>query len=439
MASVEEGIRNLQQLLENPWVVYVVRVSAVLLATVFCLWAGGRLRKLIDWIFDRIETTLQERAQASTFGRLTGAVGPVSTLFDTLAAILRFAVWFLLLYAWALLVAYLLDSSHRAVDIILRPVRDTLGSAVLAVVAFIPDLVVLVLIVALGRVLHSVVAAVGRSIALGRVTAFGLDPSVAGPTRRLLTFFLWVSMIVLAAPYLPGSSSKAFQAVSVLLGLLVSLGSSSLVSNLIGGLSLTYSRAFRVGDRVKVGDYLGDVVALGAITTRLRTIKDEEVVLPNGMVSSTSIINYSKYAIATGVQAHADVTVGYDVGYARVERALVAAALETPGVLSQPTPYVLHKELHDHFIRYELCAYTNRPTELHLIETDLRRKIQEHLFRDGIEMCSPGFMALRDGNAPQIPAEAGAALARHENRERADEFAAAMRRAFAVKASTGAE
>lgn len=426
----------MQQLLANPWVVYVVRVSAVLLATVLCIWLGGRLRRIIDWIFDRIEAGLHKRAQASTLGRLTGAIGPVSTLLDTLAAILRFAAWFLLLYAWVLLVAYLLDRSNHAVDVILRPVRETLSSAGLAVIEFLPDLVVLALIGALGRVLHSVVAAVARSIALGRVTAFGLDSSVAGPTRRLLTFFLWVSMIVLAAPYLPGAGSKAFQAISVLLGLLVSLGSSSLVSNLIGGLSLTYSRAFRIGDRVKVGDYVGDVVALGAITTRLRTIKDEEVVLPNGMVSSASIINYSKYAVATGVQAHAEVTIGYDVAYDRVERGLVAAALDTPGVLMQPTPYVLQTELHDYYVRYELCAYTNRPTELHLIETNLRRKMQEHLFKDGIEICSPAFMALRDGNPVQVPAGTHEALAKHQNRDLADEYAAAMQRAFAVKTNS---
>lgn len=429
----------MQELLANPLVVNVVRVAAALLATVVAFWLAGRVRKLIDWTFDRLEAGLQKRAEESALGRLSVAVGPLSTLLDTLAAILRFVAWACLLYGWLLLIAYLLDRSHRVVELIQEPVHEALTSAALAVVHFLPDLVILLLILALGRVLYSVVAAVARSIALGRVTAFGLDPSVANPTRRLLTFFLWVSMIVLAAPYLPGAGSKAFQAISVLLGLLVSLGSSSLVSNLIGGLSLTYSRAFRVGDRVKVGEYLGDVVALGAITTRLRTIKDEEIVLPNGVVSSASIINFSKYAVTTGVQAHAEVTVGYDVAYDRVERALLAAAADTPGILAEPPPYVLQPELHDYYVRYEICAYTKRPTELHLIETNLRRKMQVHLFADGVEICSPAFLALRDGNAAQLPAAVRAALGKSSRAELAEEYLESAQRAFAVKLGTRAE
>jgi len=428
-----------QELLANPWVVLVVRVAAALLGTVVAWWLGGRLRQLIDWLFDRVERALQARTQAMPLAKITGATGPLATLLETIAALLRFAVWLLLLYGWLLLVAYLLDESHRSVELILNPVKDTISSAGASIIAFLPDLVVLVLIVALGRVLHSVVAAIARSIALGRVTTFGIDASVATPTRRLLTFFLWVSMIVLAAPYLPGAGSKAFQAVSVLLGLLVSLGSSSLISNLIGGLSLTYSRAFRVGDRVKVGDFLGDVTSLGAITTRLRTIKDEEVVLPNGFVSSASIVNFSRYASATGVQAHAEVTIGYDMASARVERALVAAALDTPGILAQPAPYVLQPELHDYYIRYEICAYTNRPTELHLIETSLRRKMQQHLFADGIEICSPAFFALRDGNAVQLPKAAQEALTGSSNEELAREYTEAAQRSFLVKVGSNSE
>jgi small-conductance mechanosensitive channel len=429
----------LGNLLANPWVLIVVRVSVALLATVMVWWIGGRLKRVVDWVFDRIEDALHLRSQGSSLGRLTGAAGPLSTLLDTLAALLRFLVWAVLLYGWLLLIAYLLDESHRSVDLILDPVKTTLIAAGRGLVEFLPDLVILTLIVAFGRVLHSVVVTVGRGIALGRIRAFGLDPSVATPTRRLLTFALWVSMIVLAAPYLPGAGSKAFQAISVLLGLLVSLGSSSLISNLIGGLSLTYAHAFRVGDRVRIGEYLGDIVALGAITTRLRTIKDEEIVLPNGMVSAAAIVNYSQYAGTTGVQAHAEVTIGYETASDRVERALVAAALDTPSIQPEPAPYVLQTELHDYYVRYELCAYTKRPTELHLIEANLRRKMQQHLFADGIEICSPAFLALRDGNAIQLPNAAQQALAASSNQEVRQEHAIANSRAFVVKVGSRSE
>jgi len=430
---------SFDHLLANPWAVIVLRITVALLASMVAWWIAGRLKRVIDWVFDRIEDALHLRSQGSSLGRLTGAAGPLSTLLDTIAALLRFVVWAFLLYAWLLLIAYLLDASHRSVDLILDPVKRTLLAAGRELVAFLPDLVILILIIAFGRVLHSLVITIGRGIALGRIRAFGLDPSVATPTRRLLTFGLWVSMIVLAAPYLPGAGSKAFQAISVLLGLLVSLGSSSLISNLIGGLSLTYAHAFRVGDRVKIGEHLGDIVALGAITTRLRTIKDEEIVLPNGLVSSASIINYSKYAGASGVQAHAEVTIGYETASERVERALIVAALDTPGVQSDPRPYVLQTELHDYYIRYEICAYTKRPTELHLIETSLRRKMQQHLFADGIEICSPAFFALRDGNAVQLPSAAQQVLAGSERQDLRQEHAIAANRSFVVKVGTRTE
>jgi len=284
--------------------------------------------------------------------------------------------------------------------------RTSASRGVKAFADFLPNVVVLVLIVAFGRVLQSVVRAFTQSIALGRAATLGFDASVATPTHRILSFVLWVSMIVLAAPYLPGAESKAFQAVSVMLGILLSLGSSSLVSNLIAGLTLTYARAFRVGDRMRIGDHYGDVVALGPVTTRLRTIKDEELILPNSFAHGTAITNYSRFAQTTGVQAHAQVTIGYDTPYTVVEALLVRAALATPGIAAEPLPYVLQPALEDYYVRYEICAYTRLPNELHLTEANLNRKILDTFFAAGVEICSPAFTSIRDGNAIGMPREA---------------------------------
>lgn len=395
-------LRQVEQFLKYPWMWFVLRAAAVLLVTVVFWRLAGALRRWINWAFGKLEGFIEGRAKTLPLRVLSGAAGPLSTALETLAGLLRILAWFVLLYSWVLILALLLDESQRYAGLVLDPLHQAMDRGLTAVVSFLPDLVILVLIVALGRVLQSVVEAIGRAIALGRISAPGLDPTVAAPTRRILTFILWVSMVILAMPYLPGSESKAFQAVSVLLGLLVSLGSSSLVSNLIGGLSLTYVHAFRTGDRVKIGEHLGDIVALGAVTTRLRTIKDEEIILPNGVVSSAVIVNYSRYASSGGVQASARVSIGYDTPFDVVERLLVEAGLDTPRVLTTPKPYVLEPELHDYYVIYELCAYTTRATELHLIESELRRRIQLHLNAAGIEIRSPALVAVRDGS-PHAP------------------------------------
>lgn len=424
----------MKELLTQPWTHWIVRGCIAFVATIFALWLSAQLKRLLTWAFDRAEARIEKRAHALGLRGIASISGPaVATLLDTIAGLLRIVLMAVIFYAWLVLVAYLLDDSHEYAWLILNPLEKSVGKAGTAVTHFLPDLVIIVLIVAFGRVIQSMIRAFTKGIALGRVTAFGLDSAVAVPTHRLLSFVLWVCMVILAAPYLPGSESKAFQAVSVMLGLLVSLGSSSLMSNLIGGLTLTYSRAYRVGDRVRIGEHLGDVVLLGAITTRLRTIKDEELILPNGFVFSSVIKNYSRHAPTTGVQANAQITIGYDVSYVIVEALLVKAALATSGIAAEPTPYVLQLELHDYFVRYEVCAYTRLPNELHVIEANLRRRVQDYFFEAGIEICTPAVMALRDGNEPMMPAVYKKNPSEHFDEETAAEVQKGLDRSFRVR------
>ncbi|HSC88294.1 MAG TPA: mechanosensitive ion channel domain-containing protein [Polyangiaceae bacterium] len=416
------------------------RIGVALVVTVFTVWLASVAARTLDALSDRLQRAISARAQRLGLRDIQKvSEHAVETTLDTIAGLARILVIAALFYGWLLVTAYVVDSHHTYVYLILNPLQRSAWAAGESFVGFLPNLAILVLIVAFGRVLQSMVRAFTQGIAAGRVQVLGMDAGVATPTHRILTFLLWVSMLIIAAPYLPGADSKAFQAVSVMLGVLFSLGSSSLVSNLIAGLTLTYSRAYRVGDRVRIGDIYGDVTALGAVNTRVRTILDEEIVVPNGQAMSAAIINYSRYTSGSGVQGNCEVTIGYDTPHVVVEALLIRAALATPDVVADPSPYVLQPNLEDYAIRYRVCAYTKNANRLHLMETALRRSI-ETLFHDaGVEICTPTYMAVRDGNAIAIPPANLERAVAEATGEMAANVRSAMTRKFEVRSEPTTE
>jgi small-conductance mechanosensitive channel len=385
--------------------VWIGRGLLAVLATLVFVFLLRRtattLANAYDWLASKL------RARGRGIGIRKVDVIPLSAILGVLRGaftVLRILVWLTVFYGWVLAVAAALDKSQRVVQVFVLPLTTIVGGAVEAVIDVTPNLVALA---AIGAVTYGgtrIVALVSRVFEDGRLTLGWLDRDLVVPTRRLANIALWLLALVAALPYLPGSESKAFQGVSVFVGLLLSLGSTSVISNLLAGLVLTYTRAFREGDRVKIGDVYGDVVALGAFTTRVRTTKDEEVVLPNSLVQSSAVMNFRTFVDLHGVQVSSTVTIGYDVPWRTVHRLLVAAAKQVDGIAHEPEPYVIQKALDDFYVRYEVRAYTDRIHELHLVEGRLNQAIQDEFFREGVEICSPHFGALRDGNAPAIPA-----------------------------------
>jgi small-conductance mechanosensitive channel len=212
-----------------------------------------------------------------------------------------------------------------------------------------------------------------------------------------------VLVIIIIFPYLPGSKSPAFQGISIFVGVLLSLGSSSAVANAIAGIILTYMRSFSVGDWVKIGDTLGEVVEKNALVTRVITMKQEIITIPNATVMNGSVMNFTREAKTTGVIFHTTVTIGYDAPWKTVHKLLINAALATNHVLHTPAPFVLQTALNDFFVAYELNAYTDVPREMQFIYSDLHQNIQDKFNEAGLEICSPHFSALRDGNTIAIP------------------------------------
>jgi small-conductance mechanosensitive channel len=208
---------------------------------------------------------------------------------------------------------------------------------------------------------------------------------------------------IVAFPYLPGGNSDAFKGVSLFIGLLLSLGSSSAVSNVLAGLVLTYMRPYHGGDRVKIADTVGDIVEKSLLVTRVRTIKNVEVVIPNSAILSNQILNYSALARSRGLILNTTVTIGYDASWRTVHELLRQAALDTDGILHDPPPFVFETSLNDFHVSYELNAYTDRANDIQDIYSHLHEAIQDRFNRAGVEIMSPAYHSLRDGNTVTIP------------------------------------
>ena len=242
-----------------------------------------------------------------------------------------------------------------------------------------------------------------KAVEQGRLTLPGVTPDLAMITYRIVRFLVLAFAVVMTYPYLPGSQSEAFKGVSIFVGILFSLGSTSAVANAVAGLSLIYMRAFQVGDRVKIGDTVGDVLEMKMNVTRIRTIKNVEVTLSNKQVLESPIVNFSTEARTRGLILHTSVTIGYDTPWRTVHRLLAEAALKTEPILKEPAPFVLQTALNDFYVSYELNAYTDQPNRMVLIYSDLHQQIQDTFNEAGVEIMSPHYTQLRDGSRTAIP------------------------------------
>jgi small-conductance mechanosensitive channel len=249
------------------------------------------------------------------------------------------------------------------------------------------------------KLIHVFFAAIER----GALVFTGFYAEWAIPTYKLVRALVMIFAFVMMWPYLPGSDSPAFQGVGVILGLLISFGSASAIGNMVGGIVLTYMRPFKVGDRVKIADTVGDIVERTLLVTRIRTIKNVEITIPNAMVLGSHIINYSATAEEGGVVLHTGVTIGYDVPWRHVHELLVAAATDTDGIVVEPKPFVLQTSLDDFYVAYELNAATREPRRMAEIYSLLHANIQDRFNAAGVEIMSPHYRAARDGNAAALP------------------------------------
>ena len=323
-----------------------------------------------------------------------------------LAAVLRFlrvAVILLLLYFYLPLILGFFPWTAPYADRLLGYVLDPLGRIGWGVLEYLPNIAFIAVIVVVTRYALVVVKAVFTAVGRGTLTFGGFEPEWAEPTYKIARFLVIAFVLVVIFPYLPGAQSDAFKGISLFLGLLVSLGSSSAISNIIAGVVLTYTRAFSVGDRVRIAETTGDVVAKSLLVTRVRTVKNVDVTIPNAMVLGAHVFNYTAMARNEGLILHTAVTIGYDVPWRQVHELLLGAAAQVPELSKEPKPFVLQTALGDFSVAYELNAYTRSASGFAETYSSLHAAIQDAFNAAGIEIMSPQYHALRDGNTLTIP------------------------------------
>ncbi|HNW53740.1 MAG TPA: mechanosensitive ion channel family protein [Bacteroidales bacterium] len=323
-----------------------------------------------------------------------------------LTGLLRFIVIIFIVYLSLPLLFSIFPETKMWTSTLLQWILGPAGKALRGFIGFLPNLFSILVIVFIFRYAIKGIKYFVDLIEKGQIELSGFHADWAHPTFRILKFLLYAFMLVLIFPYLPGSGSPAFQGVSVFVGILFSLGSSSAIANMVAGLVITYMRPFKIGDRVKIGDITGDVVEKTTLVTRIRTIKNEDVTVPNSTVLLSSTTNYSTNTRAPepGLIIHTTVTIGYDVPWKDMHQALINAALRTDLVLKKPEPFVLQTSLDDFYVSYQINAYTREANQQVSIYSQLHQNIQDCCNEANIEIMSPHYRNQRDGNTTTIPA-----------------------------------
>lgn len=329
-----------------------------------------------------------------------------NALADLLLTFVKFSqilLWFALIATYIVQVLGFFPSTKHLAKAVMANTVAPLASIWERVLEYFPSLVMLVLI---GLVTYAVMAFARfffDSLRDETIKFADFDPDWAEPTYKLSRFLILAFSLMVALPYLPGWESPAFKQVGLVIGILVSFGSTGVVSNVMAGAVLTYTNAFKFGDRIKIGETVGDIVEKNLFVTKVRTPKNEVVSIPNGTIMTSNVTNYSTLAREKQLILYTSVTIGYDEPWENVEACLLAAAAESYGLLQEPKPFILQNELADFYVEYQLNVYTELANEMPIVYSELHKKIQDKFNEAGMEIMSPHIFAVRDGNEIAIP------------------------------------
>ncbi|WAS06572.1 mechanosensitive ion channel family protein [Gloeomargaritales cyanobacterium VI4D9] len=367
--------------------------------------------ELMRFIFGRTVRKLETK-QEQDFPRLNlfnfDLFSPAKTKQLTLR-VLRRTHWLIGLIAFYFYLAFVFRQfvwTQRFGISLINYVLETLLSVWQALVNYLPNLINIAVTVVIVYYTLQFLRFIANRMQSGELQIPGFYPDWIQPSFRLIAFFIIALAFMIVVPFLPGFQSPAFQGVSIFIGLVISLGSTETVTNIVAGIILIYSRAFQIGNIVKIREVMGMVEEKSLLITRIRTPRNEIITLPNSMVLNSSITNFS-----TASQNSPDrplflnttVTLGYDTPWQKIYEALTKAALRTKGILTEPPPFVWQTSLNDFHVSYNLNAATNQPHLIPFIYSDLHQNIQDCCNEMGIEIMSPAFTAIRDGNHTTIP------------------------------------
>ena len=366
--------------------VYALAATLILLGMLWGLrWTHRRLTALIEqrskeriaWLESKSYKLLQAE---HLWAALQGALKTTRLLLILLAAYL-YLNSVLGLFPWTR------GLSRDLFDFLVTPLK-TMGQGLLG---YTPSLLFLAILLIVTRYILKWTRALFEAVGSRNIIFAGFEPEWASPTYRIVKVVIIAFAVVVAYPYIPGSDSGAFKGVTLFLGVLFSLGSSSVLSNVIAGYTMTYRRAFKLGDRVKIGETIGTVSQMRLLVTHLRTPKNEEAVIPNSVILNSEVTNYSSLAADEGLILHTTVGIGYEVPWRQVEAMLIMAAERTPGLVTDRPPFVLQRSLGDFAITYELNVYCDRPNQIMSLYSALHRNILDAFNEYGVAIMTPAY------------------------------------------------
>jgi small-conductance mechanosensitive channel len=387
---IQSGVRSYRQARQPAVLLRGAREALAATVVLLAVLLG------LAWAFRRLEARFgrryKEKIQSFQFHsfeilraqRIRGALRAV-------VGTLRASAVAVLVYFWLHFVLSSFPTTRPLAARLLKLVLEPLAKLGGGLLAQLPDLAFLLVLFLVARWLLRLAQLFFEAVAKGHVPLSGFEPEWAIPTFRIIRMVAIAFALVVAYPYIPGSSSAAFQGISIFLGVMFSLGSSSFLSNIIAGYSMTYRRAFRLGDRIQVGEVFGDVTEIRLQVTHVRSVKNEEVVVPNSTLLNSSVVNYSALARSRGLILHTTVGIGYETPWRQVEAMLLMAAERTAGLSSAAAPFVLQKSLGDFCVVYELNVYCDNPAEMATLYTRLHQSILDVFNEYGVQIMTPAY------------------------------------------------
>ncbi len=391
--------RSTKYLIRSAIYTVIATVILVLIQLILNKIFSQIYRLLDSWRETRIPSLRIDNVELVRASRLTD-------LLIRLVQLIRWMVVLFVLYVYFPLVFSFFPWTKQLGKNLFDYLFSAFEQVLQAFIDYLPNLFVLGVIVLFTYYIIRFVKLIFGEIERGDISFPGFYQEWAAPTYKLSFFLIFALAVVVAFPYLPGSGSPAFQGVSLFLGLLLSLGSTAAVANIVGGVILIYTRAFEVGDRVQIGDAVGDIVEKTLLVTRLRTPKNMVITMPNSTVLNSNVVNFSatiRQPDTPPLILPTTITLGYDVPWRKVHQVLLEAAAATPHILREPAPFILQTSLDDFYVSYELNAYTDDALMMADIYSQLHQNIQDKCNEADIEILSPHYSAIRDGHQTTIP------------------------------------
>jgi small-conductance mechanosensitive channel len=368
-----------------------ITLLATLILTFLAIGLSKGFRKVIGYL-QRFESRLIKKFVIGNFNLAPYLVSFASGLVKLVEVISLVS----LVYLWLTFVLSLFPFtepwSMELSDFLVQMIY-TLGRGMLV---SLPGLFTIAVIFFISRLLVKAVSAFFMAVENSTVPLQWFEPETAKATRRIVVVLIWIFALIIAYPLIPGSETKAFQGVSVFLGLMVSLGSAGLVGQLIGGIMAVYTKSFQAGDFIKIGEHQGVVKELGMLAAKIVTIRKEEITIPNALLMSSTIVNYSRQSKEDGAMVTTGVTIGYDTPWRQVHALLLMGAERTKGIRRNPEPFILQKALSDFYVEYTLMFRIDRAEDRFYILSELHGHIQDAFNEHGVQIMSPNFVMQPD-------------------------------------------